>query len=244
MISGRLFVIFFLKKYFVFIFLVSLFFVFGCKEQSTYLPDEKNISTKDIQKDTIPSSFNDVDRMQYNIGRTIWQKPDVVINQMGDLSEKTIADIGAGTGYFSFRMGIKAKKVIAIDINKDVLDTIKQFIPLLPEKYRHKIETRLAKTDDPMLEPEEVDLIVIINTVTYIPDLDNYLQTLRKGLKKGGEIMIVDYKMKRLPINAPPRTQRMYLDVLEDKLEKNGFTLDYSDDTSLDYQFILKAINK
>jgi len=244
MFVKRLFVTPINRRYFVYISLVLLCVITGCKERTTNTSETVNIPTEDYQTDTIDSSFNDVDRMQYNIGRTIWQKPDVVINQMGDLSQKTIADIGAGTGYFSFRMGIKAKKVIAIDIDKAVLDTINQFIPLLPEKFRQKIETRLAKTDDPMLLPEEVDLVVIINTVTYIPDLDNYLQILRKGLKKGGEIMIVDYKMKRLPINAPPRDQRMYLDVLEDKLEKNGFTLDYSDDTSLDYQFILKAINK
>jgi 2-polyprenyl-3-methyl-5-hydroxy-6-metoxy-1,4-benzoquinol methylase len=244
MFVKRLFVTPINRRYFVYISLVLLYVMTGCKEQSTNSTETENNQTENKHTDTIHSSFNDVDRMQYNIGRTIWQKPDVVINQMGNLSEKTIADIGAGTGYFSFRMGIKAKKVIAIDIDKAVLDTINQFIPLLPEKFRHKIETRLAKADDPMLLPEEVDLVVIINTVTYIPDLDNYLQTLRKGLKKGGEIMIVDYKMKRLPINAPPRDQRMYLDVLEDKLEKNGFTLDYSDDTSLDYQFILKAINK
>lgn len=244
MFVKRLFVTPINRRYFIYISLVVLYVMTGCKEQSTNTTVTENNQTENKHTDTIHSSFNDVDRMQYNIGRTIWQKPDVVINQMGNLSEKTIADIGAGTGYFSFRMGIKAKKVIAIDIDKAVLDTINQFIPLLPEKFRHKIETRLAKADDPMLLPEEVDLVVIINTVTYIPDLDNYLQTLRKGLKKGGEIMIVDYKMKRLPINAPPRDQRMYLDVLEDKLEKNGFTLDYSDDTSLDYQFILKAINK
>ena len=211
----------------------------GCKESSTHQhfvqdsPPEKT-ETKD-------TTFTDAVQDQSN--RTIWQKPDLVMRKMGDISQKVIADIGAGTGYFAFRLALKAKKVIAIDIDPDALDTIQRYIPKLPEPYRNHIETRLANADNPMLSPGEADIVIIINTIAYIPDLQTYLMTLKKGMKKGAEIMIVDYKMKRLPISAPPRTERIYLDVLEDMLEKAGFKLTQSDDTSLDYQYILKAVN-
>lgn len=63
----------------------------------------------------------------------MWQKPDLVLNTLGNLENKVVADIGAGTGYFSFRLAMRAKKVIAIDIDKDVLDTIGQYTARLPE---------------------------------------------------------------------------------------------------------------
>jgi ubiquinone/menaquinone biosynthesis C-methylase UbiE len=196
-----------------------------------------NHQKKEVQDTALTGAFQDY------TNRTIWQKPDVVMRKMGDLSQKVVADIGAGTGYFAFRLALKAKKVIAIDIDQDALDTIQRYIPKLPEAYRNRIETRLAKANNPMLQPEEADMVVIINTIAYISDLQAYLNTLRSGMKKGAEIMIVDYKMKRLPISAPPRSERVYLDVVEDMVEKAGFRLTQSDDTSLDYQYILKAVN-
>ncbi|MBK7700716.1 MAG: hypothetical protein IPJ39_19310 [Saprospiraceae bacterium] len=47
--------------------------------------------------------------------------------------------------------------------------------------------------------------------------------------------------MKKLPINAPPKDERIYLDKLEDILESAGYQIAQSDDTSLDYQYILTA---
>ncbi|MBK9734655.1 MAG: hypothetical protein IPO92_06695 [Saprospiraceae bacterium] len=56
--------------------------------------------------------------------------------------------------------------------------------------------------------------------------------------------MIIDYKMKKLPINAPPKTERIYLDKIEDMLLSAGYKDIVSDDTSLDYQYIIEAIKE
>ena len=53
--------------------------------------------------------------------RQVWQKPNLVIELLGDLQDKTIADIGAGVGYFSFRLAEKANRVIAIEIDENSL---------------------------------------------------------------------------------------------------------------------------
>ena len=111
----------------------------------------------------------------------------------------------------------------------------------LPTTNQDKIETRLATPTDPNLGEEEVDIILIINTVAYIDDLAAYFTTIKPSLKEGGKIMIIDYKMKRLPINAPPKTERIYLDVVEDKLIQTGYLIEQTDDTSLDYQYIIQA---
>jgi ubiquinone/menaquinone biosynthesis C-methylase UbiE len=176
-----------------------------------------------------------------NVSRSIWQKPGLVIEKMGDVSNKVVADIGAGTGYFSFRLANKVKKVIAVEIEPDMLAYIDSIKVKMPEIQQQKIETRLATPADPALKDDEVDIIVIINTIAYIPKLSIYLETLKKGLKPGGTLMIIDYKMKRLPINAPPKSERIYLDKLEDMLIESGYTILESDDTSLDYQYIIRA---
>src|SRR5579864_911511 len=56
--------------------------------------------------------------------RAQWQKPEKVIASLGTLDGKTVADIGAGTGYFAFPIAKEAAKVIAIDIDQRFLDYI------------------------------------------------------------------------------------------------------------------------
>ena len=176
-----------------------------------------------------------------NIGTAIWQKPGLVIEKLGDISDKVIADIGAGTGYFSLRLAPRAKKVIAIEIEPAIIRYLDSLRLGLPKDQQNNLETRLAKINDPLLKPEEADIILIINTIAYIDKLDEYLKTVKKGLNKNGRLIIIDYKMKKLPINAPPKDERIYLDKLEDILESAGYQIAQSDDTSLDYQYILTA---
>ena len=62
-----------------------------------------------------------------NTYREIWQKPDLVLQLLGGLKGKTVADIGAGSGYFSFRMAAKVPegKVYAVDIQPEMLDLLR-----------------------------------------------------------------------------------------------------------------------
>ena len=62
------------------------------------------------------SDFKDLVAHFEDPTRAQWQKPDEVIASLGPLDGKTVADIGAGTGYFAFPIAKKAAKVMAIDI--------------------------------------------------------------------------------------------------------------------------------
>lgn len=224
------------KQGFVLIFLL-LSTVLGCDNK------EMNVETGSKQQNTSTEENENIEDVQSPIGRAIWQKPGLVIDKLGDVSDKTIADIGAGTGYFSLKLAPKSKKVIAIEIDTQLIHKIDSLKQYLPANVINNLETRLAKPEDPNLKNEEVDIILIINTIAYIPNPENYIKTIRKGLKKDGKIMIIDYKMKKLPINAPPKSERIYLDVLEEMLIKSGYKLIQSDDTSLEYQYIIIAQN-
>ncbi len=222
-------------KFKIFILLIIFGIYQGCSDPN------RNNEVLDVSDHSNNLNSELAEESSVNIGRALWQKPGLVIEKLGDISDKVIADIGAGTGYFALRLAPRAEKVIAIEIEPAFIKYLDSLRLGLPENQQSKLETRLAKINDPLLKPEEADIILIINTIAYIDKLDEYLKTVKKGLKKNGRLIIIDYKMKKLPINAPPKDERIYLDKLEEILESAGYQIAQSDDTSLDYQYILTA---
>lgn len=221
--------------------LALLFFCFlmlhnGCK-------DPVSKTDKVVNTDIEPQNENILQQVSDD-GRIVWQKPEEVVDMLGDISDKTIADIGAGSGYFTFRFAFKAKKVIAIDIDPTMIEIVQTFRGQLPSEIEEKIETRLALPNNPMIEDGEADIIVIINTIGYIENRISYLRKLSKGLSENGEIFILDFKAKNIPINAPPLDYRVPLGILERELEESGYAIKSSDDRTLDYQYIVKAYKK
>ena len=175
--------------------------------------------------------------------RMSWQKPNLVIAALGDISDKTIVDLGAGIGYFTFKLLPKAKKVIAVDIDQEKINVLNSFKNSLSDTTKSKIEVRLADAQNPNLKENEADLILIVNTVAYIEPRVEYFRNLRKSLTENGKLFIVDYKTKRLPdyTVAPDFSQRLYLHVLEEQLEQAGYTNIKTDDTSLDFQYMVSC---
>ncbi len=174
--------------------------------------------------------------------RVVWQKPEVVIEKMGDLSQKTVADIGAGSGFFSRRLAQHAKKVIAVELDErfiQFMDSLKR-VELSPQ-YQSHFETRLATPTNSNLKPNETDFVLIVNTFIYIQNRVAYLKHLYDVLPKGGKILIVDFKKKRIPVKYPPVNVRLELFEVENELEKAGFVNILSDDCSLDFQYIVTA---
>ena len=175
--------------------------------------------------------------------RVIWQKPGMVISLLGNLEGKTIADIGAGTGYFTFRMVPLAKKVVGIDIDSRFISFMDSVKVRLPEQYRNRFESRLAKPNNPMLEPGEADAVIIVNTYGYIENRVQYLKTLSKGIAAAGQLLIIDFKKNNLPV-GPPDEFKVALSQVEKELRSSGFEVVKLDNETLDYQYIVLAQKK
>ncbi|MBK9338259.1 MAG: class I SAM-dependent methyltransferase [Lewinellaceae bacterium] len=175
--------------------------------------------------------------------RVIWQKPGMVIALLGDLKGKTVADIGAGTGYFTFRLVPLADKVIGVDIDPRFITFMDSVKVRLPAQYRDRFESRLAKPEDPMLAPEEADAALIVNTYGYIENRVQYLQALAQGMKSGATLLIIDFKKNNLPI-GPPDEYKVALSQVEKELSAGGFEVVQIDKESLDYQYIILAKKK
>ncbi|MBK6933215.1 MAG: class I SAM-dependent methyltransferase [Saprospirales bacterium] len=175
--------------------------------------------------------------------RVIWQKPGIVIALLGDLKGKTVADIGAGTGYFTFRMVPLADKVIGVDIDPRFISFMDSVKVRLPEQYRNRFESRLAKPDNPMLTPEEADAVIIVNTYGYIVNRVKYLRTLARGMTTGAELLIIDFKKNNLPV-GPDDVFKVALSQVEQELGAAGFEVARVDNETLDYQYIVLANKK
>lgn len=191
------------------------------------------------------SDVNAIGEDYVNTNRVIWQKPNMVIDLLGDLEDKTVADIGAGTGFFSLRLVPRAKKVIAIDIEKrfiDYLDSVK--VLELPETLQPRLDTRLVPANDPQLAPGEADVVLIVNTYMYLRNRVAYMKILQRGVSEGGKVIIVDFKKKRTAIGPPPSHERIPVFQVEEELYEAGFTDVIVNDTSLDYQYIVIATKR
>ena len=176
-----------------------------------------------------------------NKSRDAWQKPEELIHVLGDLSGYTIADIGAGTGYFTFRLALVAKNVIAVEIDPDMIDLIEAFKINLPERLTDKIETRLGSADSSNLLKGEADIIILINTIAYIDDKVSYLRHLYDVLPEGGRLVVVDYKQSKLPASIDRGPKPITHESLNSILRACFFKELKADLETLEYQFITIA---
>jgi ubiquinone/menaquinone biosynthesis C-methylase UbiE len=127
--------------------------------------------------------------------RDEWQKPHEVVMALGLKPNEVIADIGAGTGYFSKRFARHAGKVYAVDIAQLLLEKAKQNEP--------KLELVLAAPDDPHLAAGSLDTIFICNTLHHIENRAAYYAKLAKALKPGGRLVIIDFHKRQTPVGPP-----------------------------------------
>lgn len=159
-----------------------------------------------------------------NPARDAEQKPGEVIAALGLKTGERIADIGAGSGYFTFRFARHVGpggEVLAVDVNPDMIVHLNERIRDL---QIDNVRTILAPPADPLLAPASVDLVFICNTWHHIGDHPRYLGLLEKALKPGGRIVIVDYRKKDVAV-GPPAEMRVAREDVVGEFEKSGFRL-------------------
>jgi len=180
-----------------------------------------------------------VRRFEVN-GREIWQKPDEVIELLGKLKNKTVLDLGAGTGYFSIRLARHGARVIAADVDPRFLDYIRQRVPAEGVDSGEVI-TRLVPHDDPKLAPGEVHAVLMVDVYHHIEHRPTYFARLRKGMQPGSPLLIVDYHPAKPGNDSPPPNLLVSPRQVEAELRKAGFKQFEWKEDWLDYQYVLIA---
>lgn len=224
--------------------ILALFFIFfSCQNEQEHAESFDNNMPPVARDSPIGRSLDEITSNE-DPDRKDWQNPSLVIKKLGDLEDKTVADIGAGTGYFSFRLAREGAKVIAIDIDPEFLQYINdRQEEVLPTPGNHVVETRLSNPDNPLLANGEADAVLLVNTYTYISDRTAYLGKVHTGMVSGGIIAIVDYKNDSIPV-INEATPIIAPEKVAEELKQAGFYDVVIDEESLQYQYIITAKKK
>jgi ubiquinone/menaquinone biosynthesis C-methylase UbiE len=99
------------------------------------------------------------------------------------------------------------------------------------------VTTLLAASDDPLLPDRSVDRFFICDTWHHIEKQDQYLALLKKMLKPGGQIVMIDYQKRELPV-GPPVSMKIAREDLIRQMQAAGFRV-LQEHTFLPYQYFL-----
>ena len=169
--------------------------------------------------------------------RDTYQKPHEVLTALNIKPGEVIADIGAGSGYFTFRLahfvGDKGK-VYAVDVSPDMIRHVNRRIR---ETKTTNVVTILADNDDPLLPDQSVNRFFICDVWHHVGNQTKYLSLMKKMLKPGGEVVMIDFHKKEFPF-GPPMHMKIAREDLIKQLETNGFRLS-KEHTFLPYQYFL-----
>jgi len=169
--------------------------------------------------------------------RDVYQKPHEVIMALGLREGETVADIGAGSGYFTFRLASpvgEKGRIYAVDTSPDMIMHMNRRIRDM--KLRN-IVTVLSAPDDPLLMDGSIDRFFICDTWHHIQNQAQYLALMKKMLKPGGQVIMIDFQKRELPVGAPMEMKIAREDLVQ-QMESNGFKL-VKEHTFLPYQYFL-----
>ena len=138
----------------------------------------------------------------------------------------TVADIGAGTGFYTFRIAPKVSKVYAIELQDEALDYLKQRSKTLKQT---NVEVVKGMEKAPNLPNSSIDLALMVDVYHELEFPHEYLQALYKSLKPGGKVVLLEYKGEdpNVPIKELHKTTVVQI---SKELTANGFT--YVEDKS------------
>ena len=153
--------------------------------------------------------------------RDEWQLPGRVIDALALAPGQVVADIGAGTGYFTVRLAKAAArpKVYAVDIEMAMVDYVRQ--RAAREGLTQVVAVQGSATGANL--PEPVDVVLVVDTYHHIPNRPAYFRELRKSMKPSARLAIIDFR-KGAP-SGPPEEFRFTPEQITAELKQAGFSL-------------------
>ena len=122
------------------------------------------------------------------------ERPEAVIDALGLRGGQVVADLGAGSGYFTFRIAPRVGptgKVLAVDIQDEMLQVIRQRASALKVANVEAIE---ASETDPHLPAGAVDLVLMVDVYHELAYPFEVMTKVREALKPGGRVVFVEYR--------------------------------------------------
>ncbi len=185
-------------------------------------------------------SFADVERWVRIFDseeRDDWQMPDRVVSSLGVGPGVVVADLGAGTGYFTMHLARAVSpggRVLAIDTEPNLVE-------YLGQRAEHEgvqgVEPVLASPEDPRIPAGVAFRVLVVNTYHHIGHRTDYMRRLQASLADGGQVVVIDFYKRSLPV-GPPVEQKLSRDEVVAEFQKAGYQL-VAEEEFLPYQYFL-----
>ena len=169
--------------------------------------------------------------------RDAYQKPHEVLQALALKPGEQVADIGSGSGYFALRFAAHVGdtgRVYAVDIEPEMVRHLNKRVR---DAGLANVQTVLADPGDPLLRDRSIDRFVVVDTWHHIDDQPRYLGLMKKMLKPGGQVVMIDFHKRELPV-GPRLAMKIAREDLIRQMDANGFRL-AKEHTFLPYQYFL-----
>jgi ubiquinone/menaquinone biosynthesis C-methylase UbiE len=156
--------------------------------------------------------------------REKYEQPDKVLDALNICEGMTVADVGAGVGYFSLRLAMRVAgkgRVLAVDVQPEMLALLKK------NGDREKllnIDLILGTPTDPHLPENSVDLALLVDVYHEFEHPEEMMRGIRNSLKTGGRLVLVEYRGEDPEVPIKPEHKMTVKQVL-DEIEPMGFRL-------------------
>ena len=152
-------------------------------------------------------------------------RPEVLIDALHIRPGATVADVGSGTGYFTWRLAQHVGpqgKVYAVDVQPEMLDLTKAAVT---ERKLANVEYILATERSPRLPEGSLDLAFVAYAYHEFGDPEAMMSAIRRALKPGGRVLILEYAKESRIAPASP-LHKMSFEEIRREIEPLGFVID------------------
>lgn len=131
------------------------------------------------------------------------EKPDLTVQNLNLKPDDVVADIGAGSGYFSFRIAqqVPQGKVYAVDIQPEMLDAVNF---LKEDRHITNVETVLGQENSPNLPLASIDLALMVDAYHEFAYPREMMEGIVQALKPGGRVVLLEYRQENPMIMIKP----------------------------------------
>jgi ubiquinone/menaquinone biosynthesis C-methylase UbiE len=169
--------------------------------------------------------------------RDLWQRPDQVMDAMAIADGSRVADIGAGSGWFTIRLARRVGPqgtVYAEDVQQEMINAISRRV--MREGFTN-VRPVLGLKNDPRLPARSLDAALMVDAYHEVEDRVTMLANLAKALKPQGRLGIIDFRLDGTGPGPAPE-ERVSPDVVVKDAEKAGLKL-IRQEPFLQYQYFL-----
>lgn len=159
------------------------------------------------------------------IGRDAEERPDSLLNLLEIPPGATVAEIGSGTGYFTWRLAQRVGnkgKVFAVDVQQQMLNLTAQ----TTKKHQlSNVQFVLGADNDPHLPAASLDLVFIANAYHEFLDPQAIINAVNRALKPDGRLVIIEFAEGH-PFGPQDKAERMTINQIRAEIEPLGFELE------------------